>query len=173
MSVTASDMLLKFSVAAAAGDTTSGTAATSLGDQISTTAITSASLNNLFDDVSAAEASAGDTEYRCVFVHNNHATDTAFNVTVTVQSEVSGGATIQIALDNIGVTAKGSASAQAAVIANEGTAPTGVGSFGAGPLTIGNMTAGQVAGVWVKRTVAASTGALSNDGCTLRIGGEG
>lgn len=173
MSVSASDMLLKFSVSAAAGDTTVGTAAGSLGDQISTTAITSAQLNNLFDDVSSAEASAGDTEYRCVFVHNNHATDSAFNVTVAVQSEVSGGATVQIALDNIGVTAKGSGSAQAAVVANENTAPTGVGTFGAGPLTIGTMTAGQVAGVWVKRTVAASTAALASDGFTLRIGGDG
>jgi hypothetical protein len=173
MAVVASDMLLKYSVAASAGDTTSGAAATSLGDQVSTTAITSAVLNNLFDDVSGAEASAGDTEYRCVFVHNNHATDSAFNVTVAVQSEVAGGATITIALDNIGATAKGSASAQAAVVANENTAPSGVGSFGAGPLSIGTLTAGQVYGVWVKRTVTASTAALSNDGFTLRIAGEG
>ena len=173
MAVVASDILLKYSVAAAAGDTTVGTAAGSLGDQVSTTSITSAQLNNIFDDVSGAEASAGDVEYRCVFVHNNHATDSAFNVTATVQSEVSGGATVQLALDNIGATAKGSASAQAAVVANENTAPSGVGTFGAGPLSIGTLTAGQVAGVWIKRTVASSTTNLSNDGFTLRIGGEG
>jgi len=173
MSVVASDMLLKFSVAAAAGDTTVGTAAGSLGDQISTTQVTSAVDGNLFDAVSGAEATAGDVEYRCVFVHNNHATDSAFNVTVAVQSEVALGASVQIALDNIGVTAKGSASAQAAVVANENTAPTGVGTFGAGPLSIGTMAAGTVTGVWVKRTVTASTAALSNDGFTLRIGGEG
>jgi hypothetical protein len=173
MSVVASDILVRYSVAAAAGNTTAGTAAGSLGDQVSTTDITSAVLGNLFDDVSGSEASAGDVEYRCIFVCNNHATDSAFNVAVQVQSEVSGGGSIALALDNIGVTAKGSASAQAAVVANENTAPSGVGTFGAGPLTIGTMAAGTVAGVWVRRTVGASTGALSNDGATLRVSGEG
>jgi hypothetical protein len=173
MSVNSSDILLKFSVSAAAGNTTAGTAATSLGDQVSTTQLTSASIGNLFDDVSASEASAGDTEYRCIFVHNNHATDTAFNVTVAVQSEVSGGASFAVALDNIGVVAVGSASAQAATVANENTAPSGVGAFGAGPLSIGTMGPGTVAAVWVRRTTSASTAALSTDGATIRIAGEG
>jgi hypothetical protein len=176
MSVVASDMLLKYSVSAAAGNTTAGTAATSLGDQVSTTQITSAALNNLFDDVSSAEATSGDVEYRCVFVHNNHATDTAFNVTVAVQSQVALGASIDLALDGIGVTAVGSASAQALTVANESTAPSGgagVGSYGAGPLTIGTMAPGTVAGVWVRRTVSAATAAISGDGATLRIAGDG
>lgn len=176
MSVAASDMLWKFSVSAAAGDTTAGTAATSLGDQISTTTITTATIGNLFDDVSSSEASAGDVEYRCVFIHNNHATDTAFNVTVSVQSQVALGASVDIALDNIGVTAKGSASAQALTVANENTAPSGgagVGTFGAGPLSVGTMGPGTVQGVWVRRTVSASTAAISSDGAVLRIGGDG
>jgi hypothetical protein len=173
MPVAASDMLLRYSVSAAAGDTTAGSAATSLGDQISTTTITSAQLNNLFDDVSGSESSAGDVEYRCVFVLNNHATDSATSVEVSVQAEVASGASIAIALDNIAVSAKGSASAQAAVIADENTAPSGVGAFGAGPLSIGTMTAGQVKGVWVRRTVTAATSALANDGFTLRIAGQG
>jgi hypothetical protein len=176
MSVVASDMLLMFSVAAATGDSTAGTAATSLGDQVSTTQITTNTIGNIFDDVSSAEASAGDVEYRCVFVKNNHATDTSFNTTVTVQSEVALGATFALALDNIGVTAKASASAQALTVANESTVPSGgagIGSFGAGPLTIGTMGPGTVAGVWIRRTVTASTAALSNDGGVLRIGGDG
>jgi hypothetical protein len=176
MSVIGTDMLLKFSVAAAAGNTTGGTAATSLGDQVSTTQITTATIGNLFDDVSAAEATAGDVEYRCVFVHNNHATDTAINVQISVQSEVALGASVALALDNIGVTAVGSATAQALTIANESTAPSGgagIGAFGAGPLTIGNMGPGTVAAVWVRRTVGAATAALASDGATLRIAGEG
>lgn len=176
MAVTASDMVMKFSVAAAAGNTTAGTAATSLGDQVSTTAITTAVLNNLFDDVSGAEALAGDVEYRCVFVCNDNATDTAFNVQVSVQSQVAGGATYDIATDNIGVTARGSATAQALTVANESTAPTGgagVSAYGAGPLSIGTMAPQTVAGVWVRRTVAASTAAATGDGATLRIAGDG
>jgi hypothetical protein len=170
MPVAASDMLLKYSVSAAAGDTTAGTAATSLGDQVSTTEVTA---NTLFDTVDGTEASAGDTEYRCVFVHNNHATDPATSVTVDIVSPVAGGASVEIALDNIAASAKGSASAQAAVVANENTAPGGVGTFGTSQLSIGTLNAGQVKGVWVKRVVASSTAAMSNDGFTLRIGGQG
>lgn len=173
MAVTASDIVLKLSVAAAAGNTTAGTPATSLGDQVSTTAVTSAQLNNLFDDVSAAEATAGDVEYRCVFVHNTNATDSAFNVVVSIPSQVAGGATYDIATDNTGVTAQAAATAQAATVANEQTAPTGVSAYGAGPLTIGTMGPQTVAGVWVRRTVAAATAAATGDGATLRIAGEG
>lgn len=172
MAIVASDIVKRFSVSAAAGDTTAGTAATSLGDQISTTAITDATLGNLFDDVSGAEALAGSTEYRCFFVLNNHATLTLQGATIAVQSETSGGGAITIALDNIAVSAKGSGSAQAAVIASETTAPSGVGTFGAGPLTIGDLAPGQVKGVWVKRIVGAATAALNPDGVILRIAGD-
>ncbi len=50
MAIVANDILFKLSVAAAAGNTTAGTPATSLGDQISTTAISGTPLNNIFDD---------------------------------------------------------------------------------------------------------------------------
>jgi hypothetical protein len=172
MPVINTDMVLKLSVAAAAGNTTPSTPATSLGDQVSTTALTDNTLDNLFDVVTGSEAAAGDTEYRCVFVHNTHATDTASLVTITVQSETAGGASVVLALDNIGVTAVGSGSAQAATVANESTPPTGVGAYGAGPLSIGTMGPGTVAAVWVRRTVpVGATAGL--DGAVLRIGGEG
>jgi hypothetical protein len=176
MSVTASDIKYKFSVSAAAGNTTAGTAATSLGDQLSTTEITTATLNNLFDDISAAEASAGRTEYRCIFVHQDHATDTAFSVQVSIQSDTAGGSTYTLALDNIGVVAEGSASAQALTIANETTAPSGgagVGAFGTGPLTIGTMGPNTCAAVWVRRVTAASTAATVTDNATIRVAAEG
>ena len=176
MSVIASDMKLKFSVAAAAGNTTAGTAATSLGDQVSTADLASGVIGNLFDDVSSAEASAGDVEYRCVFVCNDHATDTAFNVTVAIQSEVALGANYDLATDGIAVTARAAATAQALTVANESTAPSGgagVSAYGDGPLTIGTMGPLTVAGVWVRRTVTAATAPLSSDGATIRIAGEG
>ena len=46
--------------------------AASLGSYRSSTEITDNTDNNLFDDVSGAEATAGDTEYRCICFKNNH-----------------------------------------------------------------------------------------------------
>ncbi len=175
MAIVASDILYKFSVAAAAGDTTAGSAATSLGDQISTTQITDATLHNLFDVVTGDENAASEAEYRCYFVHNNHGSLTWENVVVWLSAETAGGAVAAIGLDPAGVTVKGLGSAQAATVANENTAPGGV-TFtapttkGAG-LAIGNIPAGSVAAIWVRRT-AANTAALDSDGVTIRCEGD-
>jgi hypothetical protein len=175
MAITATDILYKFSVAAAAGDTTAGTAATSLGDQISTTQITDATLDNLFDVITGDENAASDVEYRCFFVHNNHATVTWENVVCWLSAEVGGGAVAAISVDTTGVTAKGSASAQAKTVANEQTAPstqtfTAPTTKGTG-LSIGNIPPGSVAAIWVRRT-AANTAAVNNDGVTIRCEGD-
>lgn len=177
MPITAADILYKFSVAAAAGNTTAGTAATSLGDQISTTQLTDATLDNLFDVITGDENAASDTEYRCFFVHNNHATITWENVVVWLSAEVAGGAAAAIALDNIAASAVGAAAPQAATVANEQTSPgAGAGAFsspvtkGTG-LAIGNLTPGQVKAIWVRRS-AANTGAVNNDGVTIRCEGD-
>jgi hypothetical protein len=174
MAIVASDIVYRLSVAAANGDTTAGTPATSLGDQVSTTAITTATLNNLFDDVTGAEAAAGSTEYRCIFVLNNTAGGlTLQNATISVLSETGTGSTVTIATDNIGITAKGLAgSPQAATIASETTAPTGVSAFGSGPLTIGNLAPGQVIGIWLKRVVTAGMAAVTPDSVVLRVTGD-
>jgi hypothetical protein len=175
MAITATDILYKFSVSAAAGDTTAGTAATSLGDQVSTTQITDATLHNLFDIVTGPENAASEAEYRCIFVHNNHATLTWENVVVWLSAEVGGGAVAAISVDTTGITAKGSGSAQAKTIANEDTAPTSQ-TFtspttkGTG-IAIGNIPAGSVQGIWVRRTTA-NTGAVNNDGVTIRCEGD-
>lgn len=47
----------------------------SVGGTISATVITNSSLNNIFDDVTAAEALSGSTEYRKIFFKNNHGSD--------------------------------------------------------------------------------------------------
>lgn len=176
MAITATDILYKLSVTAAAGDTTAQPDPNaSLGDQISTTQITDASLHNLFDVVTGDENAASDVEYRCFFVHNNHATLAWQNVVVWLSAEVGGGAAAAISVDTTGVTAKGSASAQAKTVANESTAPatqtfTSPTTKGTG-LSIGNIPAGSVAAIWVRRT-AANTGAVDNDGVTIRCEGD-
>lgn len=176
MPIISSDLVYRFSVTSgSAGNTTAGTAAGSLGKYISTTAITDATLNNLFDDISATENAALTVDYRLFFVLNNHASITLTSPVVWLSSETAGGANIAISVDTTGVTAKGSASAQAKQIANETTAPTSQ-SFsspttkGTG-LTIADIPAGSVQGIWVRRTAAAST-ALSPDGVVLRVEGN-
>ena len=175
MAITATDILFKFSVAAAAGDTTAGTAAGSLGDQISTTQITDATLHNLFDVVTGDENAASEAEYRCFFVHNNHATLTWENVVVWLSSETAGGAVAAISVDTTGVTAKGLASAQAKTVADENTAPAtqtfSAPTTKATGLSIGNIAAGSVQGIWVRRT-AANSAALDTDGVVIRCEGD-
>jgi hypothetical protein len=170
------ELLWKYSVSAAAGNTTASSAAASLGDQISTSAWAGGALNDLFDNISGAENAASTVDYRCVFVHNSNAANTLENPTVYLSAETAGGASITIAIDNIAASAIGSASAQAAAIGTETTAPTGVGAFSA-PTTSGtglalsNLATGNCRAVWVKRT-AANTAALTGDGVTLACTGD-
>lgn len=178
MAIIDTDIVYRLSVkTGAAGDTTASTPADSLGKYISTTAVNLATpANNLFDDVSGDESAAGDVEYRCFFVLNNHASLSLTSAVVWIVSQVADGASIEIGLDPAGVTAKGSASAQAALIATESDAPTGVTfsnptSKGTG-LSIGTIAAGSCAAIWVKRTVAASTPAKADDGFTWRVEGD-
>lgn len=174
--ITAGEILLKYSVAAAAGNTTASAAATSLGDQISTTAWAGGAANDLFDDISGAENAASTIDYRCIFVHNSNASNALQNAVVYLSAEVAGGAGIAIAIDNIAASAIASGSAQAAVIANETTTPTGVGAFSspttaATGLSLGSIPSGQCRAFWVRRT-AANSAALSNDGVTIAVSGD-
>jgi len=171
MAIAPTDIVYRLSVVAAAGDTTGGTPATSLGDQVSTTVITPATLNNLFDDVSGAEAAAGDVEYRCFFVLNNHASLTLIAATAKLTSQTAGGGTIDFGLDPAAVSAKGSASTQAATIANESSAPAGV-SFNTTDQLIGDMAPGQVKAIWLRRTVTAGAAAVNPDGVIMTVDGD-
>jgi hypothetical protein len=175
MAIVGTDILYKFSVAAAAGNTTAGTAAGSLGDQISTTQITDATLNNLFDDISGDENAASTVDYRGYFVHNNHGSLTWTAPKVWLSAEVAGGASAAIAVDTVAASVIASGSTQMTTIANETTAPAGQ-SFsspttkGTG-LALSDLPAGQCKGIWVRRT-AANTSAVNNDGVTVRVEGD-
>ena len=124
--ITAAEIMFKLSVSAAAGNTTAGTPATSLGDQVSTTEVSAGALNNLFDDVGAAENAASEAEYRCFFVHNSNAANAYQNVVMWISSEVAGGASIAIGVDTTAASAVGSGSAQALTVVDENTARAGV-----------------------------------------------
>ena len=139
----------------------------SLGGVKSSTAI-GAGLHNLFDVVSSAESSAGDTEYRCFYVHNAHATLTMQNSVIWIQSNTtSADTTIEIGLGSSAVNGTEQ------TVANESTAPTGV-TFSApsnqgAALSIGDIPPGEHKAVWVKRIVNASASAYNNDSATIRV----
>lgn len=179
MAIVASDIKIKLS-------TKSGTAGNSLaqadvnaslGKYVSTTEMTTATLNNLFDNVTGAENAASAVEYRCVFVHNSHATITLENAVAYLDSQVTGGTVLAIAVDNIAASAIGASSAQAFEAATSTTDPSaGTGAFsspstsGTG-LALGNILPGYCKAVWVRRT-AANTVAVDSDGGSLSVTGD-
>lgn len=176
MPIASSDILYKLSTTAgAAGDSTAqGTPSNSFGKYMSTTQIVDNTLDNLFDDVTGDENAASNVDYMCFFVENNHATITWLNPIAWISAE-GAGTTHAIGLDPAGVVAKGSASAQAATIANDLAAPAGV-TFShpttkPGGLAIGNMAPGTCQAIWVRRT-AANGAALNSDGVTVRVEGD-
>ena len=160
---------------ASAGYATAGTVYNSLGKYVSTTQLSSTPLDNFFPDLTGAQNAALQVDYQCMFVLNNTSSgDTMLNVVawLPLSGFVSGGANIALATDNVGATSKTSSSAQAAVIANPTTLPTGISSWvnpsstSAGGLALSNIAPGQVAAVWIRRT-ATNSGPINNDGFVL------
>jgi len=177
MAITATDILFKLSIktGTAGNQNAQSDVNASLGKYISTTQITDATLNNLFDDVSGDENAASDVEYRCIFVHNAHATLTWQSVVAWLSAEVSGGANAAIAIDDIAASPIGQATAQADEVVNEDTAPTGEAfsspTTKATGLSIGDLAAGTCRAIWVRRT-ATNSAALDSDGVTVRCEGD-
>jgi len=175
--ISSSDILFKLAVTTgSAGNTTAqANPNNSLGKYISTTQVVDATLNALFDDISGDENAASTVDYRCVFVHNNHATLTLQGPKLWVSAEVAGGADVAIGLDTTAASAVGASPAQALTIANELTAPAGV-TFstpttkGTG-LSVGDLGPGQVKAFWVRRT-ATNSAAINNDGATFSVEGD-
>lgn len=68
----------------------------SIGGDISSQIVPS---DRLFDNVTAAQAAAGYTDYRCVYFENISTTDTLFSASVYIDSQVSGGSDVMIGLE--------------------------------------------------------------------------
>lgn len=118
-------------------------------------------VNNLFPNVTASQSLAGETRYRGVYIKNTHPTDTAFGITVWVKQLTPAGDELYI--QTTGVTGDGSSTGVLEALANDTTAPTGI-TFSDPPpttkltgITIGNLTAGQCQGLWIRRAVPAMT----------------
>lgn len=166
MAIVAGDILFRFSGGAGNSDPDA-----SLGGVISSTAITDATVDNLFDSVSGAEASAGDVEYRGLYVLNNHGSLTWQNATLWIQTETpSADTAVDLALagEGLNVTME--------TIGNESTAPVGesfthITTKGTG-LVMGNIPFSQFFGWWIERTITAAAAAANADAAVLRIEGE-
>jgi len=136
-----------------------------LGGAATTTQISATAMNNLFDNVSPDEATAGDAEYRALDLYNaGDAAATA--VTVYCNGTTSTGTDLLFALE-------ASPLASTTAVADESTAPTVSGSFtvytSASKLSVPDIPAGGYARLWLKRTVTAGTGNLATDTTTLSI----
>lgn len=162
MSIIAADFVLRLSGGAANTDPMA-----SIGGAKSTT-VASAALNGLFDAVGAAEAVAGDIEYRCVYIHNANATDTMTNVVVYIASDTT---SAQTALA-IGVGASAINGTETAT-ANESTAPAGVAftapADAASGLAVGNLAPGEHRALWLRWTVTAGASAAANDAASIGL----
>jgi len=137
----------------------------SLGGVRSSTVLSGTALNNLFDDVSAAEASAGDIEYRALDLYNS-GDAAATSVTFWQSTETSSTFTT---LDN-GMEASPMDSSLSVI--NESTAPAAV-SFShytsGSKLDISNIAAGSSCRVWFKRIVTAGATNTSSDQGTFTV----
>lgn len=165
MPIVASDIKLYLSGGAANTDPNA-----SLGGARSNTELVSGTIHNLFDKVTSGEAAAGTTEYRCIYVRNEHATLTWEDVAAFIASQTTSADTsVEIALGSSAINGTEQ------TIANETTAPTGV-TFSAPAdyatgLAIGNMAPDDHKAIWVKRVVDAGAG-VANDGFLLGVQGD-
>ena len=137
----------------------------SLGGVHSSVQLSGTAMNNLFDDVAAAEATAGDTEYRAIDLTN--AGDANATVVKAFMDPETSSADTQL---DFGIEASPIDSTLS--IADESTAPAGV-SFAhyttASKLTVPDIPNGSYARLWVRRVVTAAAGNTSNDTGTIKV----
>jgi len=193
MSVTANDIKFYLTGAGSDGGTQTNPNA-ALGSYRSASEIVTATLDNLFDDVSSVEASAGDSEYRC-FCIKNTASETLYNIKIWVyaESDPNNSQAISFAIETPETAHLTDGDAQS--IVDEATAPTslnttdhnGTGSGVSGWSTAttketglstaygahdDDLDAGEICFVWIKRVISASSQAQSNMSFTIRIEGD-
>lgn len=162
MAIASTDIKFRLS-----GGASNATQIASLGGVKSTTTDATA---GIFDDVSSAESAAGDVEYRCVYVHNNHGTLTLTGAVAWLAANTPSAST-DVAI-GVGTSA---VNGTEQTVANESTAPTGItfvaaATQGAG-VALGDIPAGQHRAVWIRRTVTAGAAAAA-DSFTLRATGD-
>lgn len=144
----------------------------SLGGAKSSTEVVDNTDNNLFDDVSGAEHTAGRVEYRAIYIHNNHGSLTLTGAVAWIASDTSGAdSDLSIAVGTAAINGTEQ------TVANETTAPTGVTWSDAAVsratgLALGDIPAGQHKALWLRRTVSAGSTPQAGDTCQIQAGGD-
>ena len=157
------------------GGTSNTNVNASIGGAISTTEVTDNSLHNLFDKTLGTESTAGDIEYRCIYVKNTHASLELELAKIWISTNTSSPANvIAIALDGAG---KGGT---AETETDENVPPTGE-TFSnptaySGGLSLDGGGTGLGYGVsypiWIRRTIAAGATAVDNVTFVLSVQGD-
>lgn len=161
MAIASSDIVYRLS-----GGASNATPILSLGGAKSSNAAGA----TIFDDVAAGESAAGDIEYRCVYVHNAHATLTLTSPVVWIATNTpSPGTTVDV---GVGTSAKNGTEQ---TVADENTAPSGItfsaaATQGAG-VALGDLGPGEHRAIWIRRTVTAGAAAYA-DSFTVRVTGS-
>lgn len=183
MAVSSSD--IKFYLTGAGSDGgAQALGSASLGNYRSSTECV-ATVNGFFDAVSGAEATAGDTEYRCFCIKNTNATDSLYTAMVWISTDTGN------AEDNISFAVEVPTTSDTA-----GTAQTIVGEASAPSVNSGNVSnwsdatskatgvaininahdanldAGEIIFVWLKRVIASSATAVASESVSISIGGD-
>ena len=142
----------------------------SLGGVKSSVVPTTGVDNNLFDDVSGDEHTAGRVEHRGLYVHNQGDVDLQSAVLwiVSQSNGVDSEIDIAVAAEGVNVTM--------ATIANETAVPATVAftrpsTKGTG-LALGTIPAGQHRGFWVRRTILAGSTPQAADTFSIRVEGD-
>lgn len=142
----------------------------SLGGVKSSTAVTDNVVDNLFDDIIGTEHLAGVVEYRCIYVHNGHASITGTNGLVWIAADVVGGDShLSIAVGTAAVNGTEQ------TIVDETNAPTGVTwsdqavSRDTG-LALGDLPPGQHKAVWIRRTTTSGLIPQMGEGGSIQAG---
>lgn len=165
MAIIAADFVSRLS-----GGSTNTVGDLSIGGIKSGTAMSSAT-DGLFDAVSAAQATAGLIEYRCIYLHNANAVDTMTNARLWIAANTPlAGTTLDVGVAVAAVNATETA------IASEGVAPAGVvfsaPSTAATGLALGTLPVGQHRALWLRRTVTAGSLASASDTFSLGYDAE-
>lgn len=112
-------------------------------------------LNQAWDDYDRTDSFEGAIEYRCHYVKNTHSIDTAFNVGIFIDTDAVGADAIGLGIDPASV-GDGVTTGVATSIVSDQDPPSAV-TFSApargGALALGNLAPGQMAAVWIRRTL--------------------
>lgn len=137
----------------------------SLGGVTSSVQFTDATLQNLFANVSPAEALAGSVKYRALTFKNTSAFTAYASAVYISQETTSADTTVAIAYDATGTQS----------VVNENTAPIGLSfstplSLAAG-IALGDVAASGARRIWFRRTVTAGAAQAADSGkITVTVG---